>query len=108
MAVFYWPVHDNNWPKWGKLNSLLIYSVWFFNRMGGGVGEDLRWISDGLNIDTRNKRTAGDALKTYLPGDSEPTPTNAPSTGCSLLLSCGWTSTELIFGFTLATNYLGK
>jgi hypothetical protein len=27
-----------------------------------------------------------------------------PSTGCLLLLSSGWTSTELIFGFTLVTN----
>jgi hypothetical protein len=26
------------------------------------------------------------------------------STGCPLLLSCGWISTELIFGFTLITN----
>jgi hypothetical protein len=31
-------------------------------------------------------------------------PTSASSTGCSLLLSCGWTSTELIFGFTLVTH----
>ncbi len=41
-------------------------------------------------------------------GHSEPTPTIAPSTGCLLLLSCGWTSTELIFGFTLVTNSVGN
>ncbi len=29
---------------------------------------------------------------------SEPAPTSAPSTGYLLLLSCGWNSTELIFG----------
>jgi hypothetical protein len=42
-------------------------------------------------------------------GHSEPAPTSAPSTGCPLLLSCGWTSTqlELIFGFTLVIN-LGR
>ncbi len=36
------------------------------------------------------------------------TPTSAPSTGCLLLLRCGWTSTELIFGFTLVTNAVGN
>jgi hypothetical protein len=40
-----------------------------------------------------------------LPGYREPAPT---STGCPLLLSCGWTSTELIFGFTLLTNPVGN
>jgi hypothetical protein len=37
-------------------------------------------------------------------GHSEPAQTIAPSTGCPLLLSCGWTSTESIFGFRLVTN----
>jgi hypothetical protein len=41
------------------------------------------------------------------PGHSEPAPTTAPSTGCLLLLCCGGTLTELIFGFTLVTNYVG-
>jgi hypothetical protein len=41
-------------------------------------------------------------------GHSEPAPTSAPSTECPLLLSCGWTSTELIFGFTLETNSVEK
>jgi hypothetical protein len=36
--------------------------------------------------------------------DGEPAPTSAPSTGCPLVLSCGWTSTELILCFTLVTN----
>jgi len=31
-------------------------------------------------------------------------PTSAPSTGCPSILSCGWTSTELISDFTLVTN----
>jgi hypothetical protein len=39
---------------------------------------------------------------------SKPAPTSAPSTGCLLLLSCGWTSTELIFSFTLVTDSVGK
>ncbi len=38
----------------------------------------------------------------------EPAPTSTPSTGCPSLLSCGWTSTELIFGFTLVTNSIKK
>jgi hypothetical protein len=42
-------------------------------------------------------------LEKTAPGHSEPA-TSTPSTGCLLLLSCGWTSTELIFGFTLLTN----
>ncbi len=33
-------------------------------------------------------------------GPQEPAPTSALSTGCTLLLSCGWTSTELIFNLT--------
>ncbi len=41
-------------------------------------------------------------------GHSEPASTSAPSTGCLLLLSCGWTSSELIFGFTLVTNSVGN
>jgi hypothetical protein len=41
-------------------------------------------------------------------GHNEPAPTGAPSTGCSLLLSCGWTSTEFIFGFKLGTNSVGN
>ncbi len=40
-------------------------------------------------------------------GHVEPAPTSAPSNGCPLLLSCRWTSsTELIFDFTLATNFV--
>jgi hypothetical protein len=38
----------------------------------------------------------------------EPAPTSAPSTGCLLLLSYGWTSTELVYGFTSVTNYVKK
>ncbi len=34
--------------------------------------------------------------------------TSTPSTGCLLLLSCGWTPTELIFGFTLITACVGN
>jgi len=41
-----------------------------------------------------------------LYGHSGPAPTSALSTGCPLVLSCGWTSTELIFCFTLVTNSL--
>jgi hypothetical protein len=41
-------------------------------------------------------------------GHSEPAPTSTPSTGCPLLLSCGWTSTEFIFGFTLVANSVGN
>jgi len=39
-------------------------------------------------------------------GHYEPAPTSAPSTGWMpvFLLSCGWTSTELVYGFTLVTN----
>jgi hypothetical protein len=33
---------------------------------------------------------------------------HTPSTGCLLLLSCGWTSTELIFGYSLVTNSVGN
>ncbi len=39
---------------------------------------------------------------------SEPSPTSAPSTGWPLILSCGWTSTEFIFGFILVTNSVGN
>jgi hypothetical protein len=39
---------------------------------------------------------------------NEPAPTSAPSTGCPDLLSCGWTSTELIFGFASVTNSVGN
>jgi hypothetical protein len=37
-------------------------------------------------------------------GQSAPAPISASSTGCPLWLSCGWISTELIFGFTLVTH----
>ncbi len=36
-------------------------------------------------------------------GHSEPAPTNAPSTGCLLWLSCEWSSTELPPSFILVT-----
>ncbi len=39
---------------------------------------------------------------------NEPAPTSAPSTGCPDLLSCGWTSIELIFGFASVTNSVGN
>jgi hypothetical protein len=39
-----------------------------------------------------------------LDGYSKPAPTSTPSTRWILLLSCGWTSIELIFSFTLVTN----
>jgi hypothetical protein len=41
-------------------------------------------------------------------GLSEPTPTSTPSTGCRLWLSCGWTLTEFISGFTLVTPFCKK
>jgi len=47
-------------------------------------------------------------LKNVCLRHSEPVPTSAPSTGCLFLLTCGWTSTELILGFTLVTNSVGK
>ncbi len=37
-------------------------------------------------------------------GQSEPAPTSAPSIGCPLLFICGWSSTQLTFGFILVTN----
>jgi hypothetical protein len=37
-------------------------------------------------------------------GHSEPAPTSAPSRGCLLCLSCGWSSTELLLGFILVTH----
>jgi hypothetical protein len=43
-------------------------------------------------------------LATHGPAAS----TSAPSIGCLLLLGCGWTSTEFIFGFTLVTNSVGN
>ncbi len=43
-------------------------------------------------------------IKSIVECQSEPAPTSPPSTGRPLLLSCGWTSTELIFDFTLVTN----
>jgi len=44
----------------------------------------------------------------WQPGDMRPQWTSTPSTGCPLLLSCVWTWTELIFGFTLVTNFVGN
>jgi hypothetical protein len=45
----------------------------------------------------------------YSLSHSEPAPTSTPSTGCPLLLSCGWiSSTELVFGFTLVTDSIGR
>jgi hypothetical protein len=41
-------------------------------------------------------------------GHSEPAPTSAPSTGCPLFFSCGWSSTEFIFGSTLVINSVRK
>jgi hypothetical protein len=41
-------------------------------------------------------------------GHPEPASTSVASTGCLLLLGSGWTSTELIFGFTLVTNFVGN
>jgi len=35
-------------------------------------------------------------------------PVHPPSTGCLDLLSCGWTSTELIFGFCLSNQFCRK
>ncbi len=52
-----------------------------------------------------NRRNQGGSHKAgQAEGHSEPAHTSAPSSGCMLLLGCGWTSTELIFCFTLATN----
>jgi hypothetical protein len=41
-------------------------------------------------------------------GHSEPAPTSSPSTGCLLWLSCGWSSTELLFGFILVTHSINS
>jgi hypothetical protein len=41
-------------------------------------------------------------------GHNEPAPTSTPSTRCLLLLSGGWTSSELIFSFTLVTYSVGN
>jgi hypothetical protein len=44
------------------------------------------------------------ALRTWG-GHSEPAPTSTSSTGCLLLLGCGWTSTELVYGYRSETIY---
>ncbi len=41
-------------------------------------------------------------------GQSEPAPTSAPSTGCPLWLSCGWTSTQLKILFHLGNPCVKK
>jgi hypothetical protein len=52
-----------------------------------------------------NRRNQGGSHKAgQAEGHSEPAHTSTPSSGCMLLLGCGWTSTELIFCFTLATK----
>jgi hypothetical protein len=56
----------------------------------------------------RNKNWTHVTSYSKKEGHNEPTSTNAPSTRCMLLLSCGWTSTELIFGFTFVTNSVGN
>jgi hypothetical protein len=46
------------------------------------------------------------AFDRHPEGHSEPAHTSAPSIGCLLLLSYGWTSNELVYGFTLVTDYV--
>jgi len=71
---------------------LFIFLVFNHPNFEGGISFSFSIQIEGLRV------------YVHYYGRSEPAPTCAPSTGCSLLLSCGWTSTELIFGFTLVTN----
>jgi hypothetical protein len=80
-----------------EIRSYLLKSVLWMLRMGGsGYIPGLKTSQLHLSV------ILGMAHKQA--SHSEPAPTSAPSTGCLLLLSCGWISTELIFGFTLVTN----
>jgi hypothetical protein len=47
-------------------------------------------------------------IKPAYRGHIKPSPTSAPSSGCLLLLSCGWSSTELIFGFIWVINFVAN
>jgi hypothetical protein len=58
----------------------------------GGGGEETSYI---LNVPR---------LLSWGRNLTPPALTSAPSTGCSLLLSYGWTSTAVIFSFTLIIN----
>jgi len=57
-----------------------------------------------IKLVTINKNWTDVTSYTKKEGHSELASTSAPSIRCLLLLSCGWTSTELIFGFTFVTN----
>jgi hypothetical protein len=65
-------------------------------------------ISQTPKLVTKNKNWTHVTSYTKNEGHNELASINAPSIGCLLLLSCGWTSTELIFGFTFVTNYVGN
>ncbi len=68
----------------------------------------LGWVSMNLCHITPLKMMKPFSSKIFSHCHSEPALTSAPSTGCPLLLSCEWSSTELIFGFTLVTNSVGN
>jgi len=64
------------------------------------AGACSRWVPQPL--------TSLPALADWLGHSEGPATTSAPSTGRPFLLSCGWTSTQLIFSFTLVTNSVGN
>jgi hypothetical protein len=77
---------------------MLIFSLNFLGCLVSSCLFAHTWLSNTSYILLQQKKFHSE----------EPASTSAPSTRCPLLLSCGWTSSELIFGFTLVTNSVGN
>ncbi len=77
-------------------------NFWVPFMLGNPKQESSDWFF-GTGSSSQKQETTQPTL-VLTTGHREPAPTGMPSTGCQLLLGCGWTSTELTFSFILVTN----
>jgi hypothetical protein len=74
----------------------------------GSLLHTMRWMQHTHRVacDLLSDCKPRASIKPTYQGHSKPSPTSAPSTGCLLLLNCGWRTTELIFGFIWVISFV--
>jgi hypothetical protein len=118
---------SSSFPFWGsflkrsRCTNILVYSPSLDLRSNQGLFDHMVWVlkctMTGLSTALESEKLWGrgdckpsfsKALTAVLTGDLLPRTYQCTIQWMPVSLRCGWTSTELIFGFTLVSNSVGN
>jgi hypothetical protein len=95
------------WVEWERLwNNVKFHLVPHLEECLAGDSGNSKFLFLGTSLNVSYLTWFELAVRPRPQGKSEPAPASAPSTGNPSWLSCGWTSTKLVFGFALVTHFV--